>query len=651
MKKYVGFLAILLAALLVMNGFAFPVIVAEAETETEAEEASETEAAETSEDETEAETEEVSEDETDAEAAETSEDEADAETADLSEDETDPAESVIPDLTYRHTAEEGLEYASVCAGSDGELLWEYTTPSFEAAETDRIEPVGVYPGGYLIKADTSLLCLDFESGEVLWENTELQGSGLSVYITPDETICVSCYSGTPLILIDRNGQTLYNALTDPEAAYITANYYAFSGIRPSEDGGLLLTAVNAAGAYENVPVALPEGLRLPEYASERYCLPGDTFVFGSFDQDGKERNGAEPIEWTVLDNQGGCLLLITKDALANLPYRADGGEAVWEESTLRTWLNSDFYETAFSGEEKERIVSMDHADPADPDAVLFDKLFCLSEYETALYLPTEAGRAAVNSVTAEKQMMDNMLASAYYPDDRTAVRETVEGWDAVYGRQCAWWWVRDDSGNPFRSVDPAGVIIEETQTDDLGSIRPVIRIWPYEFCTADAEDEDAAGDGETDTEESDDEVSGDTDNAGDAEETDAALQPEDGKAPRDLPEKKLTGGELIEEAADVTPGNRYLSSFRDSDIAWFVLKTDETAEYSFEFSNSSPYSELWLTVYDETMTPLTEITSMLGYEKASVLALEANRTCLIAVSRSPYQRLSTSDFVFAIRKK
>ncbi|MBR5657931.1 MAG: hypothetical protein IKX10_00865 [Lachnospiraceae bacterium] len=75
--------------------------------------------------------------------------------------------------------------------------------------------------------------------------------------------------------------------------------------------------------------------------------------FGFFDQDNDPSN-MEPIEWYVLDQKDGKMLIVSKDILDFRAYD-DGTHTTWADSTLRAWLNSEFLNTAFSAEEKAKI--------------------------------------------------------------------------------------------------------------------------------------------------------------------------------------------------------------------------------------------------------------------------------------------------------
>lgn len=85
---------------------------------------------------------------------------------------------------------------------------------------------------------------------------------------------------------------------------------------------------------------------------------GETVPFGSYEQDNDGGNGSEPIEWVVLAHQDGRTLLLSRYGLDGMWYNADSVEVTWEESSLRRWLNTDFYNTAFDDTEKDLIVQV-----------------------------------------------------------------------------------------------------------------------------------------------------------------------------------------------------------------------------------------------------------------------------------------------------
>jgi len=102
---------------------------------------------------------------------------------------------------------------------------------------------------------------------------------------------------------------------------------------------------------------------LDQQADPKYWIDlknGDFLYLGSYEQDNNLENGAEPILWKVLYREGDKLYCRSAFVLEALPWNENGivdteNPFRWDVSTLRKWLNEDFYEAAFSNEEKARI--------------------------------------------------------------------------------------------------------------------------------------------------------------------------------------------------------------------------------------------------------------------------------------------------------
>ncbi|MBO4864088.1 MAG: hypothetical protein J5517_06970 [Eubacterium sp.] len=73
----------------------------------------------------------------------------------------------------------------------------------------------------------------------------------------------------------------------------------------------------------------------------------DTVTFGTFD--------TEPITWKVLYVDGDDAFLLSKNSLGDKQLNKTDGPVTWEECTLRTWLNGEFYNGSFNDAEKETI--------------------------------------------------------------------------------------------------------------------------------------------------------------------------------------------------------------------------------------------------------------------------------------------------------
>ena len=128
----------------------------------------------------------------------------------------------------------------------------------------------------------------------------------------------------------------------------------------------------------------------------RKASVGDYVTFGSYEQDNDMSNGAEAIEWQVLDKKDGKVLLMSKYALDVKPYHEKQEAVTWETCTLRSWLNNEFYNTAFgSGEQKYIAESyLSNADNSKHGTnggnATYDKVFLLSIGESTTYFYWES---------------------------------------------------------------------------------------------------------------------------------------------------------------------------------------------------------------------------------------------------------------------
>ena len=126
----------------------------------------------------------------------------------------------------------------------------------------------------------------------------------------------------------------------------------------------------------------------------------DWVTFGTYEQDGNTENGAEPIEWIVLGKNDTAVLLISKYILDTQQYQTSNVDTTWEQSNLRNWLNTAFYDTAFTDEEKKRLYSAELK--ADDNPVYgtdggngtADPVFILSLKEADSFFESEVDRIA-----------------------------------------------------------------------------------------------------------------------------------------------------------------------------------------------------------------------------------------------------------------
>ena len=219
----------------------------------------------------------------------------------------------------------------------------------------------------------------------------------------------------------------------------------------------VLLAVTA-GAQVSKEIGLRmKGGRADGIAAIRKAKVGSTVRFGRYPQTADGRS--DLIEWTVPDNDGDSVTLISTYVLDCMPYAENSAEAVWATSGLRQWLNGEFYREAFSDAEKASIrvthlknldnpvLGTDGGDDTD------DRVFALSVEEIDEWLATAKAKTCTPTEYA--------LSKQVY----------------VFSDGSCEWWLRSPGGmGNFAarvlggSVDKSGGIIYDASC----GVRPVI---------------------------------------------------------------------------------------------------------------------------------------------------------------------------------
>lgn len=191
---------------------------------------------------------------------------------------------------------------------------------------------------------------------------------------------------------------------------------------------------------------------------------GDTLWFGTWEQDGNTSNGKERIQWQVLDQEPGRVLVISVYALDCISYDTTAENVTWESSTLRVWLDDNFQQNAFSREEKLLIELVQCISDDNPDHGTYggkdtwDEVFLLSLSEVMRYYPDSR---------------DRVCEPTQYAVDRGAFSH------ADANRGC-WWWLRTPGvdGSFVTSVNSNGSLdVYGSATDGVhGAVRPAMWI-------------------------------------------------------------------------------------------------------------------------------------------------------------------------------
>ena len=141
----------------------------------------------------------------------------------------------------------------------------------------------------------------------------------------------------------------------------------------------------------------------------------------------------EPIEWIVLATEKNRSLILSRYVLDRKPYNSVNSDATWEASTLRTWLNEDFLNTAFSEEELKRIPTVTvsaEKNPkysADTGNSTQDQVFLLSIQEVNKY------SHLLLAVRQSQATVYAMSQGGSFSDCRT------------------WWWLRSPASTNYAS--------------------------------------------------------------------------------------------------------------------------------------------------------------------------------------------------------
>ena len=183
---------------------------------------------------------------------------------------------------------------------------------------------------------------------------------------------------------------------------------------PSPTPTLLPTSTPTITPFPTVTptmIAIPTSSETTKPYVSGILQVGDEFLFGSYEQNNNLSDGKEGIEWQVLFIENDRALVISKFTLDVKPYQdtmSFAGET-WSGSTLRTWLNNDFYNNAFSASDHNRIIQTVLQNPNNPEygtdggAETTDNIFLLSIDESNLYFSSLSDRSCEATAYAKAQ--------------------------------------------------------------------------------------------------------------------------------------------------------------------------------------------------------------------------------------------------------
>ena len=187
---------------------------------------------------------------------------------------------------------------------------------------------------------------------------------------------------------------------------------------------------------------------------------GDFIMLGHYEQDGNLTNGAEAIEWMVLSVEDGRTLVISRYGLDAKQYNEKRTSVTWETCSLRAWLNGEFYDNAFSSEEKRLIREITLKNPDN------------AKYRSKGGNDT-TDRIFLLSIDEAKQFFAADRARRCWP---TEYAENNGAFVAANNGGMTWWWLRSPGtdDNVAAGVSTGGVVHNDGYdvNSTSGAVRP-----------------------------------------------------------------------------------------------------------------------------------------------------------------------------------
>ena len=177
----------------------------------------------------------------------------------------------------------------------------------------------------------------------------------------------------------------------------------------------------------------------------------ESFSIGKYQQNGVDDEETTDIEWIILDKVDDKLLLVTKNVIDNRSYNTTGN-ANFLNSSIKDWLNGEFYNTAFTENQKANICDTNITETEKC------KVFLLSKEK------------------AEDCFANDMSRIARATDYAKEVDNAGENLSVKNANVCQYWLMSNENGDKAPYVSFAGDIKEEgieATTKTIG-VRPAI---------------------------------------------------------------------------------------------------------------------------------------------------------------------------------
>lgn len=242
---------------------------------------------------------------------------------------------------------------------------------------------------------------------------------------------------------------------------------------------LMITTSISADFLENVKANENLQVRAPRVV-DGDC-EWDCVSFGHYYMNND--NVKESIKWRVLSvNDNNEALLIADQNLECIRFNNEYKRATWENSSLREWLNDDFYDAAFSDDEKNAIVST----AVNNEHIKIKNNTLTEEVSESPMSEGETDNVYVLSYTEALNEAYGFVNNVYQTKYRASVNtQRVINQKATSNTNanvpnCGIWWLRTDvenlSSGSVARVDFDGRILAKRVADTNACVRPVINV-------------------------------------------------------------------------------------------------------------------------------------------------------------------------------
>lgn len=118
-------------------------------------------------------------------------------------------EFIINNVEFEHYYDDSGEYGIFIGKTDkGNTVWVYETKHYEPTELDQIVDIGLKNSIYYLSEAGKIITLDLRTGNILWENSDFGGAGISYTFDDNGILYVCGFYGPDLHIIDQNGITI-----------------------------------------------------------------------------------------------------------------------------------------------------------------------------------------------------------------------------------------------------------------------------------------------------------------------------------------------------------------------------------------------------------------------------------------------------------